>query len=75
MKNFTQRMKKRYLKKMNKAYRKYHNYCIDAETQRKLFALYADTYEELFDKNVMENECFKDIRNPKYIVEPNITED
>lgn len=75
MKNFTQKMKKRYLKKMNKAYRKYHNYCIDAETQRKLFTLYADTYEELFDEKVIENECFKDIRNPKYITELNNTED
>ena len=75
MKNFTQRMKKRYLKKINKAYRKYHDYCIDAETQRKIFTLYVDTYEKLFDENVMESECFKDIRDPKYITALNDMED
>ena len=74
MKNFTQRMKKRYLKKINKAYRKYHDYRIDAETQRKIFTLYVGTYEKLFDENVMENECFKDIRDPKCIEELNNTE-
>ena len=62
MKNFTERMKKRYLKKIHKAYRKYNDYCIDAEVQRKIFTLYVDSYERLFDENVMENECFKDIR-------------
>ena len=75
MKNFIERMKKRYLKRINKAYHKYHEYCIDAETQKKIFTLYIDTYEALFDKNVMENECFKDIRDPKYIKERNNTED
>ena len=75
MKNFTERMKKRYLKKINKAYRKYHDYCIEAETQRKIFTLYVDTYEKLLDENVMENECFKDIRDPKCIEELNSTED
>ena len=62
MKNFTDRMKKRYLRKINKAYRKYNNYCIDAEVQRTIFTLYVDTYEKLFDKNLIENECFNDIR-------------
>ena len=75
MKNFTQRMKKRYLKKINKAYRKYHDYCIDAETQKKIFTLYVDTYEKLFDENVMDNEGFKDIRDLKYIEELNNMED
>ena len=75
MKNFTQRMKKRYLKKINKAYRKYHDYRIDAETQRKIFTLYVDTYEKLFDENVMDNEGFKDIRDLKYIEELNNMED
>jgi hypothetical protein len=59
---YGQRMKKRYLKKINKAYRKYNDLLIDAEVQRKIFTLYVDSYEKLFDENVIENECFKDIR-------------
>ena len=67
MKNFTERMKKRYLKKIRKAYRKYNGYRIDAEVQSKIFTLYVDTYEKLFGENVMENECFVDIRDTEYI--------
>lgn len=61
------KFKKYLIKYMNKAYRKYTNLSIDAETQRDIFTSAACIYEACFEENIFEIEGFKDIRNMEIV--------